>query len=144
MDRAVAQRAGLEESRLVVEGRSAGRTAESRRGVALEAEQVHVAELQHVRIGPAVNRVAGLAAVDLYRSVLVDKGSLLFGVALEADRILGGRSHPHLIRKRRTVDVVAVAALNQPLVDTMMKWHLELRFLLQMAAIAELRLRLCQ
>lgn len=76
--------------------------------------------------------------------MLVDEGTLLFGVALKADRILRGRSHPYLIGKRRTMHVVAVAALNQPFVDAMMKRHFELRFLLQMAGVAKLRLRLRQ
>ena len=44
MDRDVALRACLEERRLVMERRSARRAAETRGGMALEAEQVDVAQ----------------------------------------------------------------------------------------------------
>ena len=40
--------------------------------------------------------------------------------------------------------VVTIAAIDQTLVDAMMKWHLELRFLSHVAAVAKLRLRLHQ
>ena len=40
--------------------------------------------------------------------------------------------------------VVAIAALDQPFIDAMVKGHLELRLLLQMAAVAKLRLRFDQ
>ena len=44
----------------------------------------------------------------------------------------------------RSVLLVAVAALDQTLIYTMVKWHFELGFLLQMAAVAKFRLRLDQ
>jgi hypothetical protein len=40
--------------------------------------------------------------------------------------------------------LVAVGALNQALIHAVMKWHIELGFLLQMAGIAKFRLRLDQ
>src|SRR5579864_2387083 len=61
----VAQHARLEEAGLVVERRCPRCAAEARRRVALQAQQVDVAQLQHVRIRPAVRHVAGLASVDL-------------------------------------------------------------------------------
>jgi len=44
----MAQGARLEKSVLIVERRSSRRTAEARSGMALQAQQVYVAHLQHV------------------------------------------------------------------------------------------------
>jgi len=87
--------------------------------------------------------MAGLTSVDLHRLVFENKRSLLVRVALEADRILRGRS-PHLVGLYRSMYVVAIAALDQPFVYPMMKWHVELRFLLEMAPVAKLGLGLYQ
>ena len=73
--------------------------------------------------------------------MLVYKGPLLVRVALEADRILC-RGSPHLFGFHRAVDVMAIAALDQPFIHAMMERHIELRFLLQMAPIAKLGLGL--
>jgi hypothetical protein len=69
------------------------------------------------------------------------KRSLLVCVAFEADRVLRCRA-PHLLWSNRAVWIVAVRALDQPLIDAMMERHLELWLLLQVAGIAELRLGL--
>ena len=100
--------------------------------MALQAEQVHIAEFQHVGIWSTVRQMARLASIDLYGSVLVHKRSLLVRVTLEADRILRGGS-PHLLRLHRTVHVMAIAALHQPFIHPMMERHVELGFLLEMA-----------
>jgi len=84
----VAQRARLKQAGLVMERRSAWRTAKARLCVALQAHQINVAQLQHVRIRSAVDTVTGLATVHLDGRVLVYKRSLLVGVAFEADSIL--------------------------------------------------------
>ena len=109
--------------------------------MALQAEQVHVAQFQHMGIGSTVRQMAGLTSVDLHRLVFEYKGALLVRVALEAHRVLRGRS-PHLVGLYRAVHVVAIAALDQPFVHAMMERHVELRFLLEMAPVAKLGLRL--
>src|SRR5271168_1212107 len=85
--------------------------------------------------------MARLASIHLHGRVFEHKRSLLVRVALEADSVLRGGS-PHLVRLHRAVHVVAIAALDQALVDAMMKGHVELSFLLQMAPIAKLGLGL--
>src|SRR5208282_924151 len=85
--------------------------------------------------------MAGLASFDLDGSMLVHKRPLLVRVALEANRILR-RGSPHLFGSHCAVHVVAIAALHQPFIHPVMKWHIELRFLLEMARVAKLRLRL--
>ena len=92
-------------------------------------------------IRSTVCQMARLAPVHLYRCVFEHKRPLLVGVALETHRILRRRS-PHLFGLHRAVYIVAIAALDQPFVDAMMKGHVELRFLLEMAAIAKFGLRL--
>ena len=109
--------------------------------MALQAEKVDVAQFQHMGIGSAVRQMAGLTSVDLHRLVFENKRPLLVRVALEADRILRGRS-PHLVRLHRAVHVVAIAALDQPFVHAMMERHIELGFLLEMASIAKFGLGL--
>ncbi len=111
--------------------------------MALQAKQVDVAELQHVGIRSTVRQMARLASFDLHGSVLVDKWPLLVRVAFKADRILGGRSSD-LFRSHRAVHVVAIATLDQPFIHPMVKRHVELSFLLEMAGVAKLRLGLNQ
>ena len=98
----------------------------------LQAEQVHVAQFQHVGIWSPVCQMARLAPVHFYRRVFEHKRPLLVRVALEADRILC-RGSPHLFGFHCAVDVVAIAALDQPFIHPMMERHIELRFLLEMA-----------
>jgi hypothetical protein len=143
MNLTVAKRACLEESILVVKARRPGSSAETRLCVALQAEQIYVAHLQHVRIRATMSAVAGLASLDLYRLVLEHIRPLLVGMALEADKILGGRG-AHLLRFHRSVDVMTVATLNQTFIHAMVERHIELRLLSEMARIAKLGLRLCE
>lgn len=126
-----------------MERRRSRRPAEAGLGVALQAQQVHIAQLQHVRIWSAMHQVAGLASINLYRLVFEHKRALLVCVAREADRILrGGR--PHLLGLHRAMHVVAVAALDQTFIYAMVKRHVELGFLLEMAPEAKLGLWLHQ
>jgi len=57
--------------------------------VAGQAEQAHVAVLQHVRIGAAMRDVARRATFRLHHGMLKYEGSLFIGVALKADEISG-------------------------------------------------------
>ena len=111
--------------------------------VALQAEQVDVAVLQHVRIGPSMRNVAARAPFHPDGSVLKHEWPLLVGMALEADDVPGIRSPdlPHqmvgLPDTGRSVLVVAVGALDQALIDPMVLRHIELGLLLQMAGVAK-------
>src|SRR5271156_4949387 len=75
--------------------------------------------------------------------MFVDKRPLLVGVARKTDRILRGGS-AYLFRADRPMDVVAITALDQPFVHAMMEWHCKLRFLVEVARVAKLRLSLNQ
>lgn len=111
--------------------------------MALQAEQVDVAQFQHVGIWSTVRQMACLASIDLYGRMLVHKRPLLVRVALEADRILRGGGL-HLLGLDCAVRIVAVRALDQTFVHTMMERHVELRLLLQMTCVTKFRLRLDQ
>ena len=139
----VTQNARLEQARLVVERRSSRRSTKARRGVALQTEQVDVAQFQHVRIWPAVHQMAGLATIDLYRLVFEYKRSLLVRVALETDRVLR-RGSPHLMGPRSPVRIVTVGTPNKAFVYSMVERHIELSFLCEMARVAKLGLRFCE
>jgi len=56
-------------------------------GVALQAEQVDVAVLQHVGVGPTVRDMARRASFQLHRTVWEHEGPLLVLVAVETDGI---------------------------------------------------------
>src|SRR3984957_19169725 len=139
----MAQHARLEKACLVVEGRRSRRPAETGLGVALQAQQVYIAQLQHVRIRSAMHQVAGLAAVNLYGLVLEYKRPLLVRMACEADRILRGRGS-HLLGPHCAVRIMAVSTLDEPFVHSMMERHVEFGLLRQVARITKLGLRLHQ
>jgi len=111
--------------------------------VTLQAEQINIAHPQHVSIGATVGNVTGRAPLNFHRLMLEDERALLVGMAGETDGILCRRG-PHLLWPNRAVDVVAVRALNQAFIHAMVKGHLELGFLLQMAGVTKLRLRFHQ
>ena len=73
--------------------------------------------------------MAGGATFGFYRRVFEDEGSMLVDVAFETDRGLRRRG-AHLLWSNRAVWIVAVRALDQALIYTMAKWHIELGFLL--------------
>jgi hypothetical protein len=135
------QYARLEQARLVVERRCSGRATEAGRGVALQAEQVHVAQLQHVGVRSTMRKMAGLASINLYRLMFEHERPLFVRMTCKADGILR-RGSPHLLGFHRSVHIVAIAALDQPFVHPMMERHVELGFLLEVAAVAQLGLRL--
>jgi len=78
--------------------------------VALQAEHVYVAHVQQARIGRAVRRVAGRAALSLHNWVLIDKGASRLGMALGADCILIGGALQILFLES-SVRIVAIAAI---------------------------------
>ena len=107
--------------------------------MALQANEVDVAQLQHVGIRTTVDQVAGLAAVGLHGLMFEDERALLVGMALEADCVLGGGS-ADLFGPFGAVHVVAIAALHEAFIHAMMEGHFKLSFLLEMAGVAELGL----
>jgi hypothetical protein len=111
-----------------------------RRGVALQANRVHVRSIQQTRIRTTVRRVAGNAAFGLDHIVLIHKRSSRFGVALGADRILL-RSRLEALAPKRSVGVVAVGALDQAFLHLVMERHIELRLDIGVALETQLRLR---
>ena len=124
-----------------MERRRPGSIAEGGSRVALQAQHVHVAEFQHVRIWRTVSHMARGAALRLYGCVLKDKWAVLVHVALKADRILAGGSS-HLFGSHSSVGIVAIGALDQAFVHAVVERHGKLRLLLEMAGVAKLRLRL--
>lgn len=124
--------------------------AERRRCMALQAEQVHVAVLQHVRICATVRDMARRAAFDLHGSMREDKRTLLIGVAFEAGIVagIGGSDLTHQMigfpRPCGAMLVMTISAFHQPLVHAVTERHIELGSLLQMASVAKLWLLLDQ
>lgn len=140
----MAQRAGLKEGLLAVKRRRPPRPgAAGHVGVTLQTEQIHVAHPKHVKVRAPVGNVAGRASLDLDRFMLEHKGTLLVGMAGEANGVLSCRG-PYLLGLDGSVRIMAIRALNQTLIHAMVKWHCELSLLLQMAGITEFGLRLHQ
>jgi len=73
----VAHGAGLILLGLVVEGRDGRSSRFDGERVALQAKQIHLAALEQSWIRGAMRRVAGHAAFDLHRFVLVDERTRL-------------------------------------------------------------------
>lgn len=69
--------------------------------------------------------------------MLVYEWPLFVGVALVTDLVIAV-GPAQLVSKETTMRVVAVAALEQPFVDPMVKWASELRANIQMAGVAQL------
>ena len=83
----------------------------------MQAEEIHLAHPQQSWIGGTVRCVAAAAAFSFHGHVFEDKGPLLVCMALEANRVSAGQGS-HLSKRRRAVSIVAVAALDEPLVYT--------------------------
>src|SRR5438309_4757034 len=113
MNGGVAHRARLVLSGLVV--RWTLRTLRGE-GVALEAEQVHLAYPQETGICGAMRRVTTGAAFGFHRHVFIDERPLFVGMAFEANLVSIGKC-PDLAKGGRAMGIVAVAALHQAFVD---------------------------
>ena len=145
MDLRVAQRARLIFGGLVViRSHWPARGSVHVRRMATEAQEVDVVHLEQTRIGRAMRRVAGQAAlVGLYGSVFENERTHGVGVALGADRELPGRG-THLVTHLCPVRIVTVAALDEPDIDAVTIGSRELGLLGCMASIAQAGLRLHQ
>ena len=141
MNRNVTQRAGLILLGLVVESWRCRGTGINGQGVALQTEEIHLAALQKARVGGAVRGMAGYATFGLNHRMLIYKRSGFVRMTLEADGVLRG-SGAQLARQESTVRIMAIAALHEPFVNTMMKGARELLLCFEMAAVAKLWLLL--
>ena len=88
--------------------------------VALQAHQAGLTYAQQARIGAAVRRMATGATLSLYREVLKYERSLFIGVTLGAYGITAGDA-PHVSQSARTVEVVAIRALDEALVHAVVE-----------------------
>lgn len=85
--------------------------------------------------------VATGAALGLDRYVLIDEGTLFFCVALYANRI-SARHRPYLPQGRGPVHIVAITALNQAFVYSMVIGSREVSLGGHMTPVAQIRRRL--
>jgi hypothetical protein len=108
MNRAVAHGARLIFLRLVV---CRPDRPQTRKAMALQAQQIDLAHAQETRIRRAMRSMATGAAFGFDRHVLVHERALLVGMALVANRFSTLRG-AHLAQSGRAVHVVAVAALD--------------------------------
>ena len=111
--------------------------------MARQAKQVYVAGLEKVWVWRPVRRVARLAPLNLNGFMLEHERPTLLRVTLEAGGVIGGRSS-HLLGRNCAVRIVAVATRDQAFIYAVVKRHCKLRLLLQVAGVAEGRLRLNQ
>jgi len=109
--------------------------------MARQAQQIHVADLQHVHIGRSMRCVAGLATFDLYRLMFKNKRPSLVGMTIKTDRVLCRRS-PQLVCLDRAMRIMTIAARYQAFVHPVVEGHCKLRLLLRVTGVAEVRLRL--
>ena len=119
------------------------RNVARRQGVALQAQQVHLAYLEQARIGRSVRHMTGGATLGFHRQVLIDKGTPLVGVALEADLVQVGTGS-ELMELFRAMGIVTIAADEKPLVDAMPERTAELCLLHGVAAVAQRGLAVLQ
>ena len=111
--------------------------------VALLAERVDIGHIQQTRILAAVWRMAGHASLGLHHRMLKDKRSTGIRMALCANRIFvcGGLQ---VVGLEGTVHIMAVIALEQPLIDLVVEGHGELRLEFRVALIAKFWFRSLQ
>lgn len=83
----------------------------------LQAQQVDLAHAQEARIRRAMRRMATGAAFRLHRYMFVHERASCISVAFHARCISVGQAFD-LAESRSAVNVVAIAAVDQPFVDT--------------------------
>ena len=125
--------------RLVVEVGQVGRVYPVRVAVALKAELARLAADKHARVARAVRLVAGRAAFQAQRRVLVNERPLLVRVTSDASRVRAD-GEARLALLEAAVRVVAIAAPHSPFEHAMVKGQCELRALLRVAIETQLRL----
>lgn len=139
MNRNVAQSARLVLVRLVVPTCRTYR----RIGVTLEAEQVHSADFQHPWVSRTVRTMTALTSLGFHRDMLVDERPLFVCVALVANLISTWQG-ADLTQVGSAVRIVAVAALDESFIDSVVIGPAEIRACRSMTAITKLGLFLNQ
>jgi len=114
--------------------------AGSDRAVALLAQRDDIRHVQQPCVLRTVRSVAPKASLCLDRGVLKYERSARLGVALGADPILISRVS-QVVVPESAVNIMTVAALNQPFVHPVVERHTERRLHISVALIAELGLR---
>jgi len=142
MDCDMAESASLVLRGLVVEAWGGRRSDAPIQGVAADAQQIDLVQLEHPLVCRAVRRMANGATLEL-GFVLVHEGALLVSVALVANFVVAVGS-AKLVGQETTVRIVAVATLEQPFVYAVVKRPGELGANIEVAAIAEFRRRFFQ
>jgi hypothetical protein len=110
--------------------------------MATNAQQIHLVLNEHPLVGGPMWRVASLAALD-FGFVLIHEGALFIDVALVANFVLTGHG-AQLVALESPMRVVAVIALHQSFVYTMVKRTRELCPDIQVAGVAKFRRRFPQ
>jgi len=137
MDHGVAANAGLHlcRTRAHTMYRSCGD-----RAVTLIAKLVDIGNVQQPRILGPVRCVTGKATFRLDRRVLEYKWSARLRMALGADSVLI-RGRPDVVVAEGAVNIMAVTALDQPLIHLVMKRLRERRLHIRVAGVTKLGLR---
>jgi len=107
--------------------------------VTLQADGVHAGAIEQPWIRSAVRDMACDAAFGFNYWVLISKGSSFFRVALGADQVLLRRGAEVLLVER-SMRIIAVGAMNQPLLNVVMEGDVELRLGIGVALEAQIRL----
>src|SRR6185437_1906969 len=102
-------------------------------------DRIDVGAQEQMRIRTAMRKVTCGAALGLYNRVFKQKRPGSRGVAIRAEGVLPARRSWTLLLLG-AMRIVAICALNEPVLDIVARRHLELNLDLRMAAIAELRL----
>ena len=131
---------------------SLSRSAETRGPVmTFQAHSEYHGTSQQPRVGRSVGIMANFAAFHANRRVLINKGSALFLVTLDASLLAahhlfhhGGPRGISPCGSERTVRVVAIAAVHDSFVDAVLERHGELRTNIGVAFVAQLRLHFRQ
>jgi hypothetical protein len=103
--------------------------------MATDAQQIHLILNEHPLISGPVRRMTNLAALD-FGFVLVHEGALFISVAFVTNFVLTGH-RTQLVLLEAAVRIVAVIALHQSFIYTMVKRACELCPHIQVTAVAE-------
>jgi hypothetical protein len=137
VDGDVAERAGLVFLRLIVERRRSRRPSGCGLGMTANAQKIDLILDEHARVGRTVGRMTDHAAFD-FRFVLVYKRSLLFAMALVAN-LVARSVRAQLLGAKRAMRAMAIIALDQAFIDTVVERSRELRTHIHVARVTKFR-----
>jgi hypothetical protein len=110
------------------------------RAMALVAQLVDIRNIQQPRVLRAVRGVAAKATLCFYRGMFEYKRSARLGMALGTDSVLI-RGRPDVVVAKGAMNIMAVTALDQPLIHFVMKRLRERRLHIRVTGITKLGLR---